>query len=83
MAKFLKLTETEEQIVVKRSIHVISRAVKECNRSLTDLEDLSKQYGGKDAFLIKLGDSSAGVVSSYLSLKALIESISDLSIGGL
>ena len=83
MAKFLQFTETEEQIIVKRAVYIISKAVTGCDTAVRDLEKLSNQSGGKDEFLAKLGDSSAGVVSSYISLKNLIESISDLSIDSL
>jgi len=64
-------------------VNIISRAVRECNKSLVDLKNLSDQNGGKDEFLTKLGSRSAGVFSSYLALKTLVESISDLSADGL
>jgi len=80
MAKLLKLSETEDEVIIRQTIYLITKAIRECNDSVSEIRRLAIKSGGKTAFLAKLGSNSAGITSAYTDLKTLVEKISDLSV---
>lgn len=78
--KFLQLAETIEEETRRLTRSYLGGAVRSCSGAIEQIKALAADRGGKTAYLAELGDDAQPVVVTFLELKALVETLSDLTV---
>ena len=78
--KYLTMNETEEQTTQRRTREILMGAVRSCVSAVAAVKQLCRDRGGRDAYLAELGDDAAQLSSAAETVKAFVETVSDLSL---